>query len=286
MICILKAPVAFALSLAVIASPAFGQTPTGQTSAESAAPKLSFSGSIPFLYSNNILLSDHNRIGDAYIAPDLTLALSGAMLSSLEYRVYARTQVERYVDELSSNNSVARVGATLSSAANGYDFSLNYDNKHFFDGIFRQVSLVTNDVTGSVSRTFDYNNIATVLTPSASLSYRFADDSAARRALLTFTLDIEKKLSGAWSIVSAPQVFFYWYTDGVHEDRRDVIVLASLGLKYAFTTDLSLTIAVTYDVRASNFDDRNDHTHGVRALNVDGGDYHRFEIGPKLDFKF
>jgi len=63
----------------------------------------------------------------------------------------------------------------------------------------------------------------------------------------------------------------FWFTDGLNRGRQDQIYSADLGVKYNFTSNVSLTTSVLYEARISNV--------AVRR-------YRDLRIGPRLDFAF
>jgi hypothetical protein len=66
----------------------------------------------------------------------------------------------------------------------------------------------------STTRAYGYGPFA--VSPTAQLSYRFAEVPEARRYRLDLLLPLE---ASRWSLVSTPFVEAYWFTDGLNEGR-------------------------------------------------------------------
>ncbi|WP_027556594.1 outer membrane beta-barrel protein [Bradyrhizobium sp. Cp5.3] len=226
-------------------------------------------GSISPTFTDNALFTRDNRRPDVYYEPDVSVRLDGNLTNDLSYRLYARAQYEAFSREKNSNFSVARMGARLTENWDGWRFSAIYEHRYDFDGIYRDVAFVSDDVMGSVARDFHVNNAA--FSPLLLLTYRFSDLPEARRWRFDAVLGIEVKLDPRWSIVSTPLFEAYWFTDGLNTGRRDQLYSVDLGLKYNFASNVSLTTTVLYEARTSNVPLRR---------------YRDLRIGPRLDFAF
>jgi Putative beta-barrel porin 2 len=233
------------------------------------APSWSVVGSLSPTYTENALFSRDDRRRDFFYEPDVSLRLDGSLSPDLSYRIFARTQYEAFATEHDGNAAIARLGARLTQNLYGWRFTGQYENRYDFDGVYRNLAFISNDVSGSVGRDFQFGNVT--LSPLALLTYRFSDLAAARRWRFDAVLGIEVKLDPKWSIVSTPFIEAFWFTDGLNAGRQDQIYSVSLGLKYNIASNISLTTNVIYEARTSNVPLRH---------------YTDVQIGPRLDFAF
>jgi hypothetical protein len=241
----------------------------GFSASSYSAPSWSVVGSISPTFTDNALFTRDNRRSDFYYEPDVSVRLDGSLTSDLSYRIYARAQYEAFATEKDGNAAIARLGARLTENLDGWRFSIIYENRYDFDGVYRDLAFTSNDVMGSVARDFHVSNLT--LSPLLLLTYRFSDLAEARRWRFDAVLGIEYKLDSKWSIVSTPLIEAYWFTDGLNAGRKDQIYSVDLGLKYNFTGNVSLTTDVLYEARTSNVPLRR---------------YRDVRIGPRLDFAF
>jgi Putative beta-barrel porin 2 len=232
-------------------------------------PSWSVVGSVSPTFTDNALFSRDNRKADVYYEPDVSVRLDGYLTNDLSYRLYARSQYEAFATEKDGNAAIARLGGRLTENWNGWRFSVIYENRYDFDGVYRDLAFTSHDVMGSVARDFRVDNVT--LSPLLLLTYRFSDLAEARRWRFDAVLGIEVKLDPKWSIVSTPLFEAYWFTDGLNRGRQDDLYSADIGLRYSFASNLSLTTSVLYEVRDSNV--------AVRR-------YRDLRIGPRLDFAF
>jgi len=247
------------LDLAELKSPQFAPT----------VPSWSVVGSVSPTYTENALFTRDNRRRDVFYEPDVSLRLDGSLAPDLSYRIFARSQYEAFANENLGNAAIARLGARLTQNLYGWRFTAQYENRYDFDGIYRDLAFISNDVSGSVGRDFQVGNV--ILSPLALLTYRFSDLPEARRWRFDAILGIEAKLDPKWSIVSTPFIEAFWFTDGLNAGRQDQIYSVSLGLKYNIASNISLTTNVIYETRTSNVPLRH---------------YTDVQIGPRLDFAF
>lgn len=232
-------------------------------------PSWSVVGSVSPTFTDNALFSRDDRRSDVYYEPDISVRLDGNLTNDLSYRLYARSQYDAFATEHDGNAATARLGGRLTENWDGWRFSLIYENRYDFDGVYRDLAFASNDVMGSVARDFHVNNLT--LSPLMLLTYRFSDLAEARRWRFDAVLGIEVKLDPKWSIVSSPLFEAYWFTDGLNTGRQDQIYSADIGLRYSYASNLSLTTTVLYEARTSNV--------AVRR-------YRDLRIGPRLDFAF
>jgi hypothetical protein len=233
------------------------------------SPAWSVVGSVSPTFTDNALFSHDGRTPDGYYEPDVSVRLDGYLTNDLSYRLYARSQYEAFATEKDGNVAIARLGGRLTENWDGWRFSVIYENRYDFDGVYRDLAFTSHDVMGSVARDFHFDNVT--LSPLALLTYRFSDLAEARRWRLDAVLGIEVKLNPEWSVVSTPLFEAYWFNDGLNAGRQDQLYSADIGLRHNLTSSLSLTTTVLYEVRTSNV--------AVRR-------YRDLRIGPRLDFAF
>jgi hypothetical protein len=233
------------------------------------APTLSVVGTISPTWTDNALFSRDNRLSDFYLEPDISVRLDGRFTPDLAWRVYARSEFDRFAKVRDADEAFALVGGRLTQSIADWRVSLIYENRYVYAGVFRELAFVAHDVKGAIARTFNVDNWT--LSPLVQIRYRFADLPEPRHYRLDLLLGIEYRLDQKWSIVSTPFIEGYWFTDGLNTGRRDWIYSASLGLKYNITDSVSLTGNVAYEARTSNVPLRH---------------YQSWDIGPRLDFAF
>jgi len=233
------------------------------------SPTWSVVGSLLPTFTDNALFSRDDRRKDGYFEPDVSVRLDGRLAPDLSYRLYARGQFEAFANEQDANVGIARLGARLTKSIDGWRITGTYENRHDFDGVFRELAFISHDVSGSISRNFTFGNVT--FSPLTLLTYRFSDLAEARRWRFDALVGIEIMLDSKWSIVSTPFFEAFWFTDGLNRGREDQIYSASLGLKYNLASNVSLTTNVIYEYRNSNVPLRN---------------YRDLQIGPRLDFAF
>ena len=123
------------------------------------APSWSVVGSVSPTFTDNALFSRDGRKSDAYYEPDVSVRLDGYLTNDLSYRLYARAQYEAFATEKDGNAAIARLGGRLTENWNGWRFSAIYENRYDFDGVYRDLAFMSNDVMGSVARDFQINNV-------------------------------------------------------------------------------------------------------------------------------
>jgi hypothetical protein len=252
---------AFAADLDLIEPKTTGYAPS--------TPSWSVVGSLSPTYTENALFSRDDRRRDFFYEPDVSLRLDGNLSADLSYRIFARAQFESFATEHDGNAAVARLGARLTQNLYGWRVTAQYENRYDFDGVYRDLAFISNDVSGSVTRDFQAGNVT--LSPLMLLTYRFSDLAEARRWRFDALVGIEVKINPKWSIVSTPMIEAFWFTDGLNTGRKDQIYSATLGLKYNIASNVSLTTSVLYEARTSNVPLRH---------------YTDVQIGPRLDFAF
>ena len=220
-------------------------------------------------YTNNGLFSRDDRRRDVYAEPDLTLRLDGKLTSDISYRLYGRSSFDTFAQEQVSNETFALVGARLTRNILDWRTSISYEHRFEYTGVYEDLLFIADDVLISTTRDFSYGPFT--VSPTAQLSYRFADVPEARRYRLDLLLPLEARITSRWSLVSTPFVEAYWFTDGLNEGRQDIIYSTSLGLRYSIASNISLTTSANYEWRTSNVPLRH---------------YRDLEIGPRLDMAF
>jgi hypothetical protein len=233
------------------------------------APKLYTAGSLSAFRNDNALQSPSDRRLDNYVNVDLTLGLMGTLPADWTYKIYGRGFLDRFERVRDGDDSVSLVGGSIGHNLADWKMALSYEYRQYYLGIFGPLDFVTNDVKIGASRDLPLGPLLT--TPHLSLLYRKASNSDVDQVLLDMSIDLELPINKTWSIVSTPQFRQYWYLAGANQARRDSKYTSSLGLKYNFNERVSLSTAVRYEIRTSNFA---------------GKDYHSFEFGPELDFSF
>jgi hypothetical protein len=220
-------------------------------------------------YTNNALFGQQERRRDFYAEPDVSVRLDGRLSSDISYRLYGRSSFNAFAEEEAGNETFALLGARLTRNILAWRTSVSYEHRYEFAGVYQQLLFVAEDVQLSTTRDFTYGFLT--VSPTVQFQYRFADVAEARRYRLDLVLPVEVKISSRWSLVSAPFLEAYWYTDGFNEGRQDLIYSASLGLKYSIAKNMSLTTGINYEWRTSNVPLRQ---------------FRDFEIGPRLDLAF
>jgi hypothetical protein len=220
-------------------------------------------------YTNNALSHRDDRRREFYAEPDVTLRLDGKLTSDISYRLYGRTSFDAFDQEQIANETFALVGARLTRNILDWRTSVSFEHRYEYGAIYQNLLFIAEDVQISTTRDFSYGPFT--VSPTAQLSYRFADVPEARRYRLDLLLPFEAKITSRWSLVSTPFVEAYWFTDGLNEGRQDIIYSTSLGLRYSIASNMSLTTSANYEWRTSNVPLRH---------------YRDLEIGPRLDLAF
>lgn len=233
-------------------------------------PTLSVVGTISPTWTDNVFFTRDNRLSDFYLEPDVSVRLDGRLSPDLAWRIYARTEIDRFAHIREGDEAFALVGGRLTQSVNDWRLSLTYENRYVYAGVFQDLAFIAHDLMGSITRTFNVTEALT-LSPFIQARHRFADLAEARQYRVEAVLGVEYKLTPRWSIVSTPFIEGYWFTDGLNSGRQDWIYSASLGLKYNISDSVSLTGNAAYEARTSNVPLRH---------------YQSWEIGPKLNFAF
>jgi hypothetical protein len=220
-------------------------------------------------YTNNALFRRDDRRRDVYAEPDVLLRLDGKLTSDISYRLYGRSSFDTFAQEQIGNETFALLGARLTRNILDWRTSVSYEHRFEFAGVYQDLLFIADDVQISTMRDFSYGPFT--ISPTAQLSYRFADVPEARRYRLDLLLPFEARITSRWSVVSTPFVEAYWFTDGLNEGRQDIIYSTSLGLRYSIANNISLTTSASYEWRTSNVPLRH---------------YRDLEIGPRLDMAF
>jgi hypothetical protein len=232
-------------------------------------PKLSVVGTVSGTWTDNALFSRYDRKSDWFFEPDLTLRLDGRLSEDVTYRLYGRTEIERFTHIRDADAAFALWGGRLTRDIGGWAASVVYENRFQYAGVFKEYLFTANDVKLSLARNFDIGNWT--FSPFAQGRYRFSNLEEAEYYRLDLALGIEARLNERWSIVSEPFYEAYWFTGGLNAGRVDQIYSVSVGLKYNFAPNISLVTMVAFEERISNVDERH---------------YRSLDIGPKLNFAF
>jgi hypothetical protein len=233
------------------------------------APRLSVVGTVSGTWTDNALFSSYDRKKDWFLEPDISVRLDGRLTEDLTYRLYGRTEFERFGRIRDADAAFALWGARLTRDVAGWATSVVYENRYQYAGVYQDYLFTANDVKVSLARNFTFG--AWTFSPFAQGRYRFSNLEEAEYYRLDLALGIEARLNERWSIVSEPFLESYWFTGGLNKDRADQIYSASIGLKYNVAPNVSLVTMVAYEERFSS--------DGLR-------NYKSWEIGPKLNFAF
>jgi hypothetical protein len=232
-------------------------------------PRLSVVGTISGTWTDNALFTRYDRKTDWFFEPDISVRLDGRLAEDLTYRIYGRTEFERFSRVRDADAAFALWGGRLTRDIAGWATSVVYENRYQYAGVYKDYLFTANDVKLSVARNFDFG--AWTFSPFAQGRYRFSNLEEAEYYRLDLALGIEARLNERWSIVSEPFYEAYWFTGGLNTGRIDQIYSVSIGLKYNFTPNVSLVTMVAFEERVSNVEDRK---------------YRSLDIGPKLNFAF
>jgi hypothetical protein len=233
------------------------------------APTFSVVGTLSATWTDNSLFSRDNRRSDGFIEPDVSLRLNGRLAPDWTYRLYARTEFERFSRVRDADGAFALWGARITRNVAGWSASAIYENRYQFAGIYDEHLFTAHDIKAAVSRSFTFGIVT--LSPFAQGRYRFSDLVESEYWRVDLALGIEARLNERWSIVSEPFFEAFWFTGGLNSGRADQIYSVSLGVKYDFTPSVSLVTMVAYEERFSNVDVRR---------------YRSLDVGPKLNFAF
>jgi len=233
-------------------------------------PSLVLDGSLGLSYTDNALATRNNRIEAEYIVPFLRMTFGLKSADGWSLIVYARGTSESYTERV-ADNALATVGSTLSKTTDNTTVGMNFDTKFYYDGLFATRGPTAYDLSAFVTHPFSFEQYGLTVVPRFTLGYRWADLAALERASIDAQLSIEKELIKPWSIVAGGRFRVYWFNMPVAGVRPiDMYPSASLGVKYDFGHDVTLTTSVAALVRRSNITTR---------------DYEKIDIGPSVDFK-
>ena len=232
-------------------------------------PKLSVVGTISGTWTDNALFSRSDRKSDWFFEPDVSVRLDGRLTEDVTYRLYGRTEFEKFSRVRDADAAFALWGGRLTRDIGGWATSVVYENRYQYAGIYNDYLFTANDVKLSLARNFDYG--AWTFSPFVQGRYRFSNLEEAEYWRLDTALGIEARLNERWSIVSEPFYEAYWFTGGLNSGRVDQIYSVSVGLKYNLAPNVSLIGMVAYEQRFSNVEVRQ---------------YRSLDIGPKLNFAF
>jgi len=233
------------------------------------APAWTLVGTLSPLYTDNALLSPNDVQSDFYFEPDLTLRLDGRTGPNTSYRLYARSEFNAFASVQDADFSFALVGARLTQDIAQWSASLIYENRHSYNGIFDNRAFSSDDLIGTLARDYSFGRLTVM--PFFFAGQRFADVPEATRFRFDVVLGLEYRLSERWALVSTPFYEVNWFEDGANEGRRDQFYSVDIGLQYAISERLVLTMNVVSEHRISNFA---------------GQEYDMLELGPHFDFIF
>jgi hypothetical protein len=234
-------------------------------------PHIGVDASLPFQYSNNALNSANDRRGDGALSP--LLKLSAGQLKPADgvigYSIYSIVTSDIYSRVKDAQGALATFGGSVTFVSGKFVYGGIFENSYLYDGVFKQRVLTVEDFTGFVAYVYKNKPAGLFIKTSFAPSYRFADDQSAQRAVYTLKADIKQLLVGNYYFVATPKLKFYQFTNDINAGRRDWLPSITGGIEYDFNDSVSLTTAVGYETRKSNFDGKN---------------YNAFTIGISLDF--
>lgn len=233
------------------------------------APTFSVVGTITTNWTDNALFSRDNRLRDWYFEPDISVRMDGRLTQDLSYRIYVRTEFDKFFRVREADEAFALWGARLTQNVAGWNLSAIYENRYQFAGIYEERLFTASDLKAAAARTFTVGNI--IIAPLVQGRYRFSDLPESEYWRLDLALGIEAPLNDRWSIVSEPFFEAFWFTGGANSGRADQIYSGSIGVKYSFAPNISLVTMVAYEERFSSV--------AIRR-------YRSWDIGPKLNFAF
>jgi hypothetical protein len=228
-------------------------------------------GSLGGLYTDNALATRTGRIDAGYAVPFLRLTYGLKSADGWAYTVYARNTSESY-SERTADNALATVGSTLSKTSGEITAGVNFDTKFFFDGFYANHGPTAYDLSAFVTQPHLYKDIGLLVVPRFTLGYRWADIATLERYFIDAQLSFEKIITEHWSMLAGGRFRVYWFNTAlIGPAPVDAYPSASIGLKYDFGNDVTLTTSVSFLARRSN----------VLARNYD-----KWDIGPSVDFKY
>ena len=164
------------------------------------------------------------------------------------------------------------MGTTISKTTDGTTVGANFDTKFFFDGFYGNNGAKAYDLSAFATHVYEYKDLGLLVVPRFTLGYRWADFAALERKSVDGQLSIEKSIIERWSLVAGGRLRVYWFNSATTGPLPvDFYPSASLGVKYDFGHDITLTTSVSVLARRSNIVSRN---------------YEKLDVGPSLDFKY
>jgi hypothetical protein len=228
-------------------------------------------GSLGLLYTDNALATHTGRIDAGYLVPFLRLTYGLKSADGWAYTIYARNTSESYT-ERTADNALATLGSTLSKTAGEITAGVNFDTKFFFDGFYAARSITAYDLSAFITQPHTFTDIGLLVVPRVTLGHRWADIAAVERSFIDAQLSFEKTITEQWSLLAGGRFRVYWFQTAVAGlVPVDYYPSASLGLKYDFGHDVTLTTSISFLARRSNVGTRN---------------YDKLDVGPSVDFKY
>ena len=241
--------------------------PQNQTFTQS----LVLDGSLGLLYTDNAFATRTGRVDAGYAVPFLRLTYGLKSADGWAYTIYARSTSESYTDR-SADNALTTLGSTVSKTSGDLTVGANFDTKFFFDGFYAGRGITAYDLSAFVTQPLAYKDIGLLVVPRFTVGYRWADLATAERFFIDGQLSFVKSITENWSLLAGGRFRVYWFnTSLVGPVPVDYYPSASVGLKYDFGHDVTLTTSVGFVARRSNIALRN---------------YDKLDIGPSVDFKY
>lgn len=234
------------------------------------APSVKVDGSLGWQWSDNVNQSGTTRTSDNFVSSFLKVTLQGKTSDGTGYYLYARAFNEFY-DRTSSDNTLGTVGATLARSFDQFDAGINLDGKKYYDRFFGSELRTAFDLSVYATRVFRFDNGLSAVVPRFTVGNRWADASSAERTWIDAQLALEAHVAEQrWYVVSISRLQVHWYhTAATGAVPQDFVPAQSLGVKYRFNDDISLTVSAAVTGRSSNVGARN---------------FSQWSLGPMLEF--
>jgi hypothetical protein len=231
---------------------------------------LGIDGSLPLNYSDDRLNNPAGRTGraDYLTSPYLRLSLDGKLRPDLSYSFYASGGFDKYPSQGDADSTFATLGASVTKRWGDLRVGASFERNHAYDGIFGAFLYVAHDLGGYAS--YLYTDAAKVLriNPRMSISRRFSDDLSAESYIISFKVDMERKLAERWWVTVTPRLRYQHFLGGDNLGREDTIYSISTGLRYSINDHFGLSGSIGYERRTSNVDSRNFDSFGA-GLSLD-----------------
>ena len=110
---------------------------------------------------------------------------------------------------------------------------ISIERNHAFDGIFGPFLYVAHDLGDLSQLSLHRRGQDLRLRPGVSISRRFADDPSQESYVVSFKVDLERKLTEKWWVTLTPRIRYQHFLGGDNQGRQDTIYSISTGLRYS-----------------------------------------------------